>query len=263
MPDGKKRVALIRCDDFEGCMPAGLTQESMFETLFNAARPGVESNSFWWDREGTLHEDRVLMPAVEWEYHDAHKRKLPREIDPDMLYLIAGSRAGVYEDRSWIAELLQWIRNAFAGKAKLAGVCFGHQALVQALGGVVIHHPNGWGLGLRTSDVTSSFLAEALGKKKLRLFYNHGDQAIELPAGAENLASSGFCKYEAMRIGSQVISFQGHPEYTESYLRWFLAHKTEDSLESFRENAAASLASPQHDGVEAARLMLSLISRGI
>ena len=74
---------------------------------------------------------------MEYKVYDIQKGEIPNEIRTDELYLIPGSRAGAYEDSAWIKELINFIRKAHAVRAKLVGVCFGHQVIAQALGGVV------------------------------------------------------------------------------------------------------------------------------
>ena len=50
-------------------------------------------------------------------------------------WLITGSRHDAYSDIPWILALRDWIRRAHDANVKLAGVCFGHQVIAQALGG--------------------------------------------------------------------------------------------------------------------------------
>src|SRR5687768_10361271 len=66
--------------------------------------------------------------------YDVAAGELPAEVGRHDAYLITGSPAGVYEPLPWIEHLLMFLRLA-KGRAKLIGICFGHQAMAQAFGG--------------------------------------------------------------------------------------------------------------------------------
>src|SRR5690606_38011208 len=51
--------------------------------------------------------------------------------------LITGSPYGVYDETPWMQPLRRFVRGAFAAKTPMAGVCFGHQAIADAMGGDV------------------------------------------------------------------------------------------------------------------------------
>src|SRR5690242_3896615 len=69
--------------------------------------------------------------------------------DPDRTeaILITGSAAGVYDECDWIAPLEQFVRAAYTSKIPMVGICFGHQLIAQALGGLVRKSEKGWGIG--------------------------------------------------------------------------------------------------------------------
>ena len=79
--------------------------------------------------------ERLLGPGFEVESYDVQKGHLPKPRAHDA-YLITGSPAGVYAPYPWIAPLMEFIRSADG--AKMIGVCFGHQVMAQALGGMVV-----------------------------------------------------------------------------------------------------------------------------
>ena len=94
----------------------------------------------------------VLGEGFETETFDAVNGPLP-DVGAFDGVMITGSPAGVYDDLPWIPRLLDWIRSA-RGRTRLVGICFGHQAMAQALGGHVEKSERGWGVGLHTYGVT-------------------------------------------------------------------------------------------------------------
>ena len=59
-------------------------------------------------------------------------------------WLITGSRHGAYEEHDWIPPLEAFIRDCFAARVPMIGVCFGHQIIAQAMGGKVVKFGGGW-----------------------------------------------------------------------------------------------------------------------
>ena len=93
----------------------------------------------------------------------------------------------------------------------------------------------------------------------MRLLYSHHDQVMVLPQGAELCATSDFCKNESFRIGNQVITFQGHPEFTVAYSRHLLLNCSDDLEECVKSAALQSLDQMTPQGPEAARFALDLL----
>lgn len=131
-------------------------------------------------------------------------------------WLITGSRHGVYEDHPFIAPLEQFIRDAFAAGIPVAGVCFGHQIMAQALGGKVEKFKGGWSTGPTEYD---------FGGQTLRLNAWHQDQVVAPPPGATTLASSPFCQYAGLAYGKTGFSVQAHPEYGDDFIAGLIEHR--------------------------------------
>ena len=66
--------------------------------------------------------------------------------------IITGSPAGVYDSTPWMDPLRVFIREAFATRKPMVGICFGHQIIADALGGQVAKSHKGWGIGRHTSS---------------------------------------------------------------------------------------------------------------
>ena len=130
--------------------------------------------------------------------------------------IITGSSAGVYESDPWIADLLDWIRAA-RGRTRMVGVCFGHQAMAQALGGRVEKSDKGWGVGLHHYEVVSTEPWMSPGAANVGIPASHQDQVVEAPDDARVILRSDFTPYAGLAWGEDAISMQPHPEFTPAF----------------------------------------------
>ena len=147
---------------------------------------------------------------------DVQNEPLPPDVNRFDGYLITGSSAGVYEDHGWIAPLKTFVRAA-AGRAKLVGICFGHQLMAEALGGRVEKSQKGWGVGLQTYPIVrrEAWMDDA---PSVAVPASHQDQVVLQPPGTHVLASSVFTPYAGLMWSDQPsISFQFHPEIEPAY----------------------------------------------
>jgi GMP synthase-like glutamine amidotransferase len=151
-------------------------------------------------------------------------------------YVVTGSPAGVMDDLPWIPPLLEFLRAA-RGRARLVGLCFGHQAMATAFGGHVEKSPRGWGLGLHAYDVVAraAWMDDAT---TIRAPAFHQDQVVAAPPGARLLLASEFTPLAGLDYGD-AVSFQFHPEFTVPYA----VALTEALHERFGAHAAPALAS--------------------
>lgn len=157
--------------------------------------------------------------------------------------IITGSAAGVYEDDIWIGALLDWIRLA-RGELKLVGVCFGHQAMAQALGGRVEKSDKGWGVGLHRYDVVAGTPWMEPEAATVAIPVSHQDQVVAIPAGARVTLASAFTSYAGLAWGEDAISFQGHPEFTPAYASDLTAGRRGRIDPAVVDRALESLAAP-------------------
>ena len=157
--------------------------------------------------------------------------------------VITGSSAGVYEPHPWIGDLLGWIREA-KGRTGLIGVCFGHQAMAQALGGRVEKSERGWGVGLHRYDVVSSEPWMVPPLQTVAIPVSHQDQVVEPPPGARVTLRSAFTPFAGLAWDDDAISLQGHPEFTPAYAAELTGGRRERIGPALVDEALDSLTRP-------------------
>lgn len=227
------KLNILVCDWFEGLLPDSLPSfPILFYNLFDS-----------------------VSPDMTYQLFDVQKGQLPSTLRNDEYYLISGSRSGAYEDLPWIKTLQEFICRANQAKVRLLGICFGHQIIAQSLGGKTEPSPKGWGVGLRTSQIVSKKWRTYFPDGKLSLFYNHNDQVVQLPHGAVRIATSDFCENEAFCIGSHILCFQGHPEYTPEYML-HVSKRNQDTPEKIVRHIEESMRGHSPMGKDVAKAFL-------
>jgi GMP synthase-like glutamine amidotransferase len=181
----------------------------------------------------------MLGDGFEIERFDAELGELPNPA-AHSAYLITGSPAGVYEPLPWIDPLRQFIRAA--GQAKMIGICFGHQAMAEALGGQVEKSEKGWGAGLhRYSVVTRERWMDDAGN--ISIPASHQDQVVIQPPNTDVTVMSNFTEFAGLAWTDRpAISFQFHPEFSPAFAK-ALIEKRYDVVPD-PDAAIASLDSP-------------------
>lgn len=143
---------------------------------------------------------------------EGHFPEDERECDA---WLVTGSASGVYEDLPWIPQLLELIRRIYHSDIPLVGICFGHQALAQALGGHVQKSSRGWGLGVEHYEM--AYELPGIEGNILSLHAIHQDQVTEIPTEAKVIARNSHCPVAGLRYRGQAVSLQPHPEFTPAF----------------------------------------------
>lgn len=197
----------------------------------------------------------ALGGQLSYRHYQVQTGEFPQRIDECDAYLITGSKAGVYDPLPWIADLQNWIVEFHHQRARIIGICFGHQIIAHSLGGLAAKSNKGWGLGVL--DCKQTLLGS---ESTLRLIHSHQDQVIALPPEATRLAGSAFCPNAALAIDNSVLSFQGHPEFTPAYLQRLLEQRGGRIDSGVIERALTSLGtSTNHEQV--GRYLLDFINR--
>ena len=181
----------------------------------------------------------LLGPEFEVERYDVTAGLFPNGGNHDAI-LITGSPAGVYDDLDWLPALFDFIRAA--RDRKMVGVCFGHQAMAEALGGHVEKSDKGWGSGLHRYTVMrpEPWLDSA---REIAAPASHQDQVVVQPPNTEITVSSDFTPYAGLAWTDRpAISFQFHPEFTPAFAQALIAERYDRLPDPDR--AIASLDAP-------------------
>ncbi|HHX35125.1 MAG TPA: amidotransferase [Gammaproteobacteria bacterium] len=230
------RICILEADDLHPTMQdAFIGFGQMFKQLFSAQDAAVECQVF---------------NVVRGEY--------PSDLQAFDAYLVTGSKADSFADDPWIVTLRDYLRKSYAQGKILLGICFGHQILALALGGIAQRCNKGWGIGMHRYRMCyqPDWLPDAVDE--FQLLISHRDQVTALPEGATLLAASDFCENAAFMLGQQVLCFQGHPEFTHEFSRGLLELRESIYCPQHYQAAHQSLVQ-EHDGQSVARWMLCFI----
>jgi GMP synthase (glutamine-hydrolysing) len=157
----------------------------------------------------------------EWKEHDVRTdAPLPRAADAAG-FVITGSSSSVTERAPWMLRAEALVREIAMAGAPLLGICFGHQLVAQALGGLVTKNPRGREIGTidvaREDDPLFSGLP-----KTLRVSATHVDAVVKLPEGARILATTPLDPAAAFAVGARTRCVQFHPEIDGDVMRGYI-----------------------------------------
>lgn len=166
--------------------------------------------------------------------------------------LITGSAAMVTERLPWSEATAGWIRDAMDAELPLFGVCYGHQLMAHALGGRVDYLPGGREIGTLPIDVLAAASDDPLAATlpaSFRAHTTHEQSVMELPKGAQVLASSARDPNHLVRYGRNAVSVQFHPEFNADVMRAYIHRKRDamhkegfDPHHTYRQVAATPIA---------------------
>ncbi|MFB6146058.1 MAG: type 1 glutamine amidotransferase [Halobacteriaceae archaeon] len=125
--------------------------------------------------------------------------------------VVTGSGSSVYWEEPWIDDLTAWVHGAVERGLPTLGICFGHQLVATALGGEVAPMDD-YEIGYREVERTGGADPLLAGVDETFLaFTTHSDEVVELPPGAEPIASNDR-SLQGFRAGD-AFGVQFHPEY--------------------------------------------------
>jgi GMP synthase-like glutamine amidotransferase len=196
------RIGILQTDSvLNQFQPAHGDYPAMFERLLGEGGPMGETSD---------------APGLSFSSHDVRQGEYPSHRSCDA-YLITGSRHSVYDELPWIAELVGFLREALAQGRKVIGICFGHQLIAHYFGGETRLADAGWCVGVHRAEVISDEPWMLPAGPSFGLLSSHRDQAVRLPPGARPFARTDACPNAGFVLGDQILTFQGHPEFSRDY----------------------------------------------
>lgn len=142
--------------------------------------------------------------------------------------IITGSASMVTDKDDWSIKTQYWLEKTLVFKIPVMGICYGHQLLVDLLGGYVDNNPLGRYLGSATVCLTSSAQDDpifASKKTQNTVYVSHVQRALKLPDGALNLGYAEHDECHMFRYGSCVWGVQFHPEWTYDITRCYIEQR--------------------------------------
>ncbi|MEM6425755.1 MAG: hypothetical protein AAF728_11440 [Cyanobacteria bacterium P01_D01_bin.128] len=129
--------------------------------------------------------------------------------------VISGSASGAYDSDDWVLHIQEVIRDYHQRQIRMSGFSFAPQIVAQALGGKVERNPPGTELSVVTINLSPA-ARQYFGSDRASyaIQVHHNDGIIQLPVGAVSLGTSGVTEYLGWMLGSHILVFSGHPEYS-------------------------------------------------
>ena len=158
--------------------------------------------------------------------------RLPQPGDCEAL-IVTGSPAFVTDREPWSESTAAFLHLAHEQHIPILGICYGHQLLAHCLGGQVGYHPQGREIGTVSLTLSESALDDPLflglpGQFPVQV--SHSQTVLQLPAGAELLASNDFEPHHAFRVGNTTWGVQFHPEFSERVVKAYINERRDQLL---------------------------------
>jgi GMP synthase-like glutamine amidotransferase len=157
--------------------------------------------------------------------------------------ILTGSPAFIEDDQGWIARELDHVRQLDATKVPLVGLCFGHQAIMAALGGEV-RKVERWIFGATEFDIRALRPWMVPAKTRLRLYAANLAQARSLPEGFDLLGGSTRCPIALAAKGDHIFTTQFHPEMDDRFIAELVEEYAAEMGAEVEAEARASIRIP-------------------
>jgi len=170
--------------------------------------------------------------------------------------IVTGSHSMVTEEEAWSRQTAAWLAEVVARGIPMLAICYGHQLLAKALGGVSGYHRNGMEIGTVAIDLTDSARDDRLFcdlPARFDAHTIHSQTVVTLPEGAVRLAFNTHDENHAFRMGPCAWGVQFHPEFDRAVMRSYIDEVSKS--EPFGEEKRAALLEAARETAEATAIL--------
>ena len=163
--------------------------------------------------------------------------------------IITGSHAMVTDREPWSEFTADWLRGIPADTIPVLGICYGHQLLAHAWGGLVGYHPQGKEIGTVEIELTDAGrLDRLLGILPPRFpgHVTHAQTILHLPSQAKLLAHNEFEPHHAFVVNGNQWGVQFHPEFTAAIELCYIQEQRHDLERAGRDCATIEASVREH-----------------
>ncbi|KAF2083702.1 class I glutamine amidotransferase-like protein [Saccharata proteae CBS 121410] len=233
------RIAVLECDT---PMPQVVEQFGKYRDIFERLlKDGAEALG---EEKGLSREDVQVS-----SYDVVDKEEYPDLEDVDAV-LLTGSKHNSFDDKPWILKLVEFTKQVLAQRrARVIGICFGHQIIGRALGVKVDRSDEGWETSVLPMQLTEKG-RQLFGQESINIHQMHRDIVYSYPAEVEPLGHSPRCSVQGMYAQGRLMTVQGHPEFNKDIMEVILAGRHEQGIfddDLYRDSVKR--AGLHHDGL--------------
>jgi GMP synthase (glutamine-hydrolysing) len=149
--------------------------------------------------------------------------KLPQESFSGVI--ITGSHNMVTDKLDWSERTAEWLRGQVEKETPILGICYGHQLLNYALGGITGANPNGGEFGNQKIHLNGAARNDSLFGAMPKAFEGHcchAQSALKLPAGAVCLGGNSHEPNHIVRFAENCWGVQFHPEFDTEATKYYI-----------------------------------------
>ena len=221
------KIGLLRCDGaLEELLPIADDYPDAFKRIFSA-----------------------YAPDISLRIYDVQHGDYPRSLDECDGYISTGARYSVYEKEEWIIDFLDFIKALCKDKIKFVGICFGHQAIAEALDGKCAASETSWGVGVKQVKIVKRKKWMQPELDCYNLLVSHMDQVMQLPSDSEVLGTNQHCPNSMIAVGNHFLGLQAHPEFTPDYLKGLMFSRVDRIGQETVDKAIKTLETPLHTDI--------------